>query len=130
MPGVPIEGPLRVLLALVCLAGAACCVIAYRSERRQADAAEAAFFEQRAPEVRALWDDARTLNPDSEIDVGEALTRPPREAERMIGKALRREPENARLWLMMTRFRTEGGRPAAARRSYRRALELDPYLPR
>lgn len=128
----------RLSVVLLCAAGALASLVAYRSERRLEEAltagylGEAGHLSDAQTKVARLLDEARPLNPDSEIDVSRALflrkLRP--QAEAILRTAIRREPDNVRLWLALTQVRVRDGRHGAARRSYERARELDPQLPR
>lgn len=75
-----------------------------------------------------LLRDARTLNPDYAIDVGEARLDRRRGVE-MMRDAVEREPENWELWMRLAQQQREAGDDAGAQRSWARARQLAPLLP-
>jgi tetratricopeptide (TPR) repeat protein len=136
----------RMLAVLVCAAGAAAALVAYRSERRLDEIkrlALASIYYQRSAhgddprserprrEALRLVPSARLLNPDTDIDVqvGLFLETDRRRAHAALERAIHREPENVFLWLALTRRQQREGNLAAAGRSYERARALDPRLP-
>lgn len=131
----------RVLGVVLCMAGVAAALIAYRSERRGDELVRltltALTYEADDPRaVRArrdalrVLDSAQVLNPDSDLEVQRALFLEPdrTEAEALMGKLTRREPENVFLWLSLSKLREARDDAAGARRAYARAAELDPRL--
>lgn len=70
---------------------------------------------------------AKRLNPDFSIDVAQARVTGD---ARVIAEAVKREPENAELWLLLAQLQQRAGDDDAARDSYARARELAPRLPR
>ena len=145
--GAPLRTAFRVVAAVLCAAGMVTALIAYRSERRLDEfksLARSSFSlgsgiptDQGRPtrvqrEALRVLPSARPLNPDTELEVHRALFLEPddRKAEAVLRSALRREPENVRLWLALSNTQVRGDRLASARRSYARARELNPRLPR
>lgn len=130
----------RTLVAALCLAGALAAGIAYRSDHREAEIkrlalvtvskADPATRERARVEALELADSAKVLNPGSEVDVQTAvfLMRDRRRSAELLAELTEREPENLFLWLLLTQKRQREGDQAGARRSYARALQLDPRL--
>jgi hypothetical protein len=136
----------RTLAVVVCASGVAAALLAYRSERRVAEIKQLALVaigqdrdlpggQRRARRARRealrLAKGARLLNPDSDIDVQRALFLEParRRSEAVMREATRREPENAFLWLSLSKRREGDDDLSGARRAYARARALDPRLP-
>jgi predicted Zn-dependent protease len=135
---------LRAIGVAICVVGAGASLLAYRSERRFDQLQRSTFTaigtdprqDPRAESARqralGLISSARLLNPDSRIDVQQALfleLETPA-AEAVLRKATRREPENVYLWISWAKRRESAGDLAGARRAYARAVVLDPRLPR
>jgi hypothetical protein len=132
----------RALIVLLCVVCAFAALVAYRSERRLTEIRRLALttVERRASpaereEARRraldLVPSARLLNPDSEVDVQQAVFLEPDAARRAarIREVTEREPENIFLWFVSLRNAERTGRPAAAQRAYARARALDSRLP-
>ena len=122
----------RAALAVVCLAGAVAAVVTYVSQVN----VERTFELPRGHFARALQlaHDADTaLNPSVIRETAEAVsllhTGRPGAAERVSRDAVREWPHDVARWFVLTRIQLGRGHPAAARRSYRRARQLDPHLP-
>jgi hypothetical protein len=133
-------GPIRVVLVLLCAAGAVAALVAYRSERRLTEIRQLGLVtvERRdspAERERArrhaldLLASARLLNPDSEVDVQRALFLEPRRGTAILDELTDREPDNIYLWFVRLRKEEREGDVAAARLSYAHARALDPRLP-
>jgi Flp pilus assembly protein TadD len=108
-------------------------VVTYRSESAGKDARAAYLSGKPRQVVVDRYEDSRPLNPDAEADIGQAtalfaLGRRERAAE-VLRDAVRREPENARVWVAMSNLMRGLGRRAESRRSWDRARELNPRLP-
>ena len=126
---------LRAALAGTCLAAAIASFMTYIAVVRLKDA----FVEfDSAPNfARALRDmrasdsplDPSTLR-KTVIAVGLLRTGRPAEAEGVMANAVRREPENAAMWVTLARVQLTRGRPAAARASYAHSRRLNPHVPR
>jgi cytochrome c-type biogenesis protein CcmH/NrfG len=89
-------------------------------------------FFQTHDAARALHQlkDARPLNPDSSIDIAQSrLTSGPGYVS-ILQKAVAREPENAILWVRLAQHQANRGDKLGAQQSYRRAVQLDPELPK
>jgi Flp pilus assembly protein TadD len=109
--------------------------IVYRSEGRIADGVRTVVPGGGDEALLAGLEDAKTpLNPDSLRDNSEAITlaRLGRadEAERLMLDVVEREPENQLVWVTLARVQVTAGNLEGARRSYRRALELNSQTPR
>jgi Flp pilus assembly protein TadD len=126
---------------ILCIAGAATALIAYRSERKAdevvrltLDAVGRKAGDPRAGQARRealhALDGALVLNPDSNLEVQRALFLEPRrrDAEALMRKLIRREPENVFLWLSLSNLRESRGDVAGAGRAFGRAAELDPRI--
>ena len=118
----------RLGIALVCVAGVVASLIARDSRLTEQDAFQY-YIQTKDPRgTLKLLDDSKTLNPDFAIDVGEArLDRP--NAVKILQEAVRREPENAELWVRLAQQQVLAKDRAGAQRSYARARELAPLLP-
>jgi cytochrome c-type biogenesis protein CcmH/NrfG len=116
----------RLAVALACVAGVAVSV----TSRDSRVAAEKAYaYSIRTHDARGTLeriDEARRLNPDYRLDIAEARTLPPRQGEVVLERSLRREPENAELWVELSVVQARLGDFAATARSYRRAQALAP----
>ena len=126
---------LRALIVLVCAAGVVGSLIVYRSDERIRNGFnEMTIGGSSDSTLRKLEDADSWLNPDSRRELGIAgvLVRRGRgaEAEAVLREALRREPENALLWVGLARVLVTTGRRAAAERSYDRARSLNTQIPR
>ena len=126
---------LRALIVLVCAAGVIGSLIVHRSDERIRQGFNEMVIGGSADStLRKLEDADSRLNPDSRRDLGIAgvLVRRGRgaEAEAVLREALRREPENALLWVGLARVQVTAGKPAAAERSYDRARSLNTQIPR
>ena len=123
----------RVGVAGACAAGIVASLITYRSEARLQESFRSAVAGRPPAEIVDLLDSSRPLNPDSARETGGAafLLRhgQPQRAEQWLRRALRSEPENARVWLTLARLQVARGQDAAAHRSYERARQLDSQLP-
>ena len=71
-------------------------------------------------------DKARRLNPDYRLDIAEARSLPPKQGKVVLERSLRREPENAELWVELSVIQARLGDFAGTARSYRRAQALAP----
>jgi predicted Zn-dependent protease len=72
---------------------------------------------------------AKRLNPDFGLDVVQSAMSP-EHADRLLRGRLRREPENAELWVALARYQAGHGDREAARQSYAHARRLAPsFLP-
>jgi predicted Zn-dependent protease len=118
----------RLGIALVCVAGVVVSLIA-RDSRTTEQAAFGYYVQTHdARGTLKRLDDAKPLNPDFSIDIGEArLDRP--NAVRILQKAVKDEPENAELWVRLAQQQVVAHDSAGAQRSYARARELAPLLP-
>jgi hypothetical protein len=133
-------GLIRVVLVLLCVAGAVAALVAYRSERRLTEIRQLGLVtveQSDSPTERErarrrgldLLPSARLLNPDSEVDVQRALYLEPQRGTELLEKLTDREPDNIYLWFIRVRKEEREGNVAAARRSYAHARALDPRLP-
>jgi cytochrome c-type biogenesis protein CcmH/NrfG len=131
---VPIQLALRGALALVCVAAAVASVITYASVKRVDHAAYGFVASGDFPRVlRDLRASDSALNPSNYRDQGIAITLlhmgRRAAAERAMARAADAEPQNAFLWVVLTRIRVTRGRLAAARASWAHVRRLDPHLP-
>jgi predicted Zn-dependent protease len=127
-PAVAIRLTVRLVVAVLCAAGIVASLVA-RDSRVTREQAFKSYVETRdVPRTLQLLDDARPLNPDFGLDVGEARLKAA-EGVAILEGALRREPENAELWVELSRKQQAVGDRAGARRSWARARELAPLLP-
>ena len=144
----PLQLLSRVVLAAVCAAGCAVCVLTYVS-RVQLKDAFATYIAQVSAQPRSggpgaarrpfavtlhkLRDSDSALNPNVLRDTGIAISLlhlgRGAESERTMLRAVRREPGNVNAWATLTQVQVARHRIAAARRSYARARQLDPHLP-
>ena len=115
-------------MALVCVAGVVASLIARDSRTTEQDAFQY-YIQTKDPRgTLKRLDDSKPLNPDFSIDIGEArLDRP--NAVRILERAVRKEPENAELWVRLAQQQVIAKDPAGAQRSYARARALAPLLP-
>jgi Flp pilus assembly protein TadD len=131
----------RVLIVLLCVAGAVAALVAYRSERRLVEIRKLGLVtvEKRVSEAERdqarrdaidLLPSARLLNPDSEVDIQEAVYLEPNERRKaaILRELTDREPENIYVWFVRIRKEEREGDYAAARQLYERARTLDPRL--
>ena len=118
----------RIGIALVCVAGVAVSLIARDSRTTEQEAFRYYIETKDAPGTAALLEDSRTLNPDFRIDIGLGRV-DRRRAVRVLEDAVRREPENAELWLRLAQQQNLAKDSAGASRSYGRARDLAPLLP-
>lgn len=124
----------RLVLAVACVAAVVVCAIAYVSVVR-VDHAAFGFVSsgdfQRV--LRDLRESDSALNPSNYRDQGIAITLlhmgRPAAAERFMARVARAEPQNALVWVPLTRIQVTRGRLAAARVSWAHARRLDPHLP-
>ena len=118
----------RLGIALVCVAGVVASLIARDSRTTEQDAFQY-YIQTKDPRgTLKRLDDAKPLNPDFAIDVGEArLDRA--NAVKILQEAVRREPENAELWVRLAQQQVLAHDQAGAQRSYAHARELAPVLP-
>jgi predicted Zn-dependent protease len=126
---VRIQPFLRVAIALVCAGAVVVSLIARDSHI----ATEEAFgYFVRTKDTRGAFDRferAKRLNPDFGLEIVQSTMRPD-QAQRLLTGALRREPENAELWVALARYQAGRGDREAARQSYARARRLAPsFLP-
>jgi predicted Zn-dependent protease len=126
---VPIQQFLRVAIALAC-AGAVVVSLIARDSRIATE--EGFQYYLRTKDARGAFDrfeQAKRLNPDFGLDIVQSTMRPD-QADRLLRGALRREPENAELWVALARYQAKRGDREAARQSYARARKLAPsFLP-
>jgi predicted Zn-dependent protease len=119
----------RLLVALACAGGVVVSVIS-RDSRVESEAAFFRFFDKgnRQDAIRHFRH-AKRLNPAYALDIGLARLQPDRGVA-ILSDAVRREPENAELWLRLAQQQAHAGDLAAAKRSYARARGLAPaFLP-
>ena len=125
----PIQLFLRAALALAC-AGAVFVSLIARDSKIATE--EAFAYVLRTKDARGAYDRferAKRLNPDFGLAIVQATMRPD-QAERLLTAALRREPENAELWVALARWQVHEGDRGAARQSYAHARRLAPsFLP-
>jgi predicted Zn-dependent protease len=127
-PAVAIRLTVRLVVVVLCAAGIVASLVA-RDSRVTREQALLVYVETAdVPRTLQLLDDARPLNPDFGLDVGEARLKGA-EGVAILEKALRREPENAELWVELSRKQRAVGDRAGARRAWARARELAPLLP-
>jgi hypothetical protein len=130
---VPTQLALRAGLAVVCVAAAVASAITYASVVR-VDRVANGFL--RSADFSGVLRDLRAsdspLNPSNYRDQGIAITLlhigRGAEGERFMARAAHAEPENALLWVPLTRIQVARGRLAAARASWAHARRLDPHL--
>ena len=124
----------RALVVALCIAGAVGSFIGYRSQSETA-AVLSEMIAGRADEsmLRRLDDADTFLYPDTLRDSTRAitLTRLGRaeEAERVLLRAVEREPENQTLWVTLARVQATLGKPEAARASAARSSALNSQTP-
>jgi cytochrome c-type biogenesis protein CcmH/NrfG len=128
---VPRRVLVRSALAAVCLAGALAAVVTYVSQVKT----QQTFELRRNDFARALelvHESDTVLNPSIVRDTAEAVslrhTGHGAQAERVMRDAVRDWPLDVVRWFVLTRIQLGHGDPGAARRSYRRARQLDPHL--
>jgi predicted Zn-dependent protease len=132
---VPARILLRGALAAACVAGAIASTVTYVSEVRLQSAVDEALGSlTRCPHVLSDLRASRTpLNPSPRRDLALAgcLLEVGRgqEADRTMERLVAREPQNARVWVMMAVWEAARHRVSAARASRARAVALDPQLP-
>ena len=124
----------RALLAAVCVAGIVAAVEARRAQTQLTDSLERFAKTGDNPRaLRELRESDSSLHPSAyrETAVAFALlaTDKPVEAEEVIAEAARREPDNPKPWLELTRIQLARGREAQARESWAHVRRLDPLLP-
>jgi predicted Zn-dependent protease len=126
---VPTRVLVRLAVALVCAAGVTVSVISRDSRLRGEDAFRLYYEKRDARGAIAVIGESRRLNPTYHLDLAEAeLDRA--HGVQILQRALDREPENAELWLALSRHQNAAGDRAAAKRSYARARALAPlFLP-
>jgi len=116
----------RLAVALACVAGVAVSITS-RDSRVAAEKAYAYSIHTRdARGTLARIDDARRLNPDYRLDIAEARSLPPKQGKVVLERSLRREPENAELWVELSVIQARLGDFPGTARSYRRAQALAP----
>jgi predicted Zn-dependent protease len=118
----------RLGIALVCVAGVVASLIARDSRLTEQDAFHY-YIQTKDPRgTMQRLNDAKRLNPDFSIDIGQArLDRA--NAVKILQAAVKREPENAELWVRLAQQQVIAKDRAGAQRSYARARELAPLLP-
>lgn len=118
----------RILVVVACVAAVVVSVIA-RDSRLAEERAYKAYF-QRTDTSTALrdLDKAEALNPNYGIDLARARIQPER-GPAILEQAVRKEPDNGELWLLLAELQRNAGNEDAARRAYLRARELAPRLP-
>jgi len=100
-----------------------------RDSRTTEQRAFQVYIETKDPQAALkLLDEARPLNPDFALDVGEARLKKG-QGVKILSAAVAREPENAELWVRLAQQQVIAGDEAGAQRSYARARELAPLLP-
>lgn len=124
----------RAVLAAACVAGALASVTVYRSDGKIAAALREVVPGGGDAATVAAMDDAKTfLNPDSLREANKAIVLArygaAGEAERIMLRVVEREPENQNAWVVLARVQATKGDRVAARRSYRRAVELNSRTP-
>lgn len=121
----PIHAFFRFAAAVLC-AGAVVVSLIARDSRT---ATEDGFgYYLRTKDARGAYDRferARRLNPDFGLDIVQSAMRHD-QGDRLLRGALRREPQNAELWVAMARWQVREGDREAARQSYARARRLAP----
>lgn len=125
----PIQPFFRGAIALACAGAAVVSVIARDSRTATEDTFR--YFAS-THDLRGTYDQFerdKRLNPDFGLDVVQSTLRPD-QADRLLRGALRREPENAELWVALAKAQAKRGDGAEARQSYARARRLAPsFLP-
>jgi predicted Zn-dependent protease len=119
----------RLLVALACVAGVVVSVIS-RDSRAEMESAFFRYFDtgNRADAIRHFRH-AKRLNPAFALDIGLARLQPEKGVA-ILSDAVRREPENAELWLRLAQQQAHAGDRAGAKGSYARARRLAPaFLP-
>jgi predicted Zn-dependent protease len=100
-----------------------------RDSRTTEQRAFQVYIETKNPQAALkLLNDAKPLNPDFAIWVGEARLKKG-QGVAILRRAVAREPENAELWVRLAQQQVVAGDKAGARRSYARARDLAPLLP-
>ena len=118
----------RTAVVLACVAGVVVSLIA-RDSRTTEQRAFQVYIETKDPQqALKLLDDAKPLNPDFAITVGEARLKKG-QGVAILRRAVAGEPENAELWVRLAQQQAVAGDRAGAQRSYARACELAPLLP-
>jgi Flp pilus assembly protein TadD len=116
----------RIAVVLLCATGVAVSVTS-RDSRIAAEEAFAYWFRTHdAPGTVERIDGARRLNPSYELDIAKARALPPAQGKVVLERSLRREPENAELWVALSVAQARLGDFAGTARSYRRAQALAP----
>jgi Flp pilus assembly protein TadD len=116
----------RLAVALACLAGVAVSVTSRDSRIASEDVYAYSLRTHDARGTLERIDKARKLNPDYRLDIAEARSLPPRQGKAVLERSLRREPENAELWVELSVIQARLGDFAGTARSYRRAQALAP----
>jgi predicted Zn-dependent protease len=125
---VAIKLVVRLAVALACVAGVVVSLTARDSRTTEQNAFRVYIDTKNVPETLRLLDDARTLNPDFALEIAKArLTKG--EGVAILQQAVKKEPENAEIWLRLSQQQVVAGDRAGAQRSYARARELAPLLP-
>jgi cytochrome c-type biogenesis protein CcmH/NrfG len=116
----------RLAVALACVAGVAVSI----TSRDSRVASEKAYaYSIRTHDARGTLeriDKARRLNPDYKLDIAEARSLPLKQGKAVLERSLRREPENAELWVELSVIQARLGDFPGTARSYRRAQALAP----
>ena len=116
----------RLAVALACVAG----VVVSITSRDSRIAAEVAYgYSIQTHDARGTLeriDKARKLNPDYRLDIAEARSLPPKQGKVVLERSLRREPENAELWVALSQVQAQLGDFFGTARSYHRAQALAP----
>jgi Flp pilus assembly protein TadD len=116
----------RIAVVLLCATGVAVSVTS-RDSRIEAEKAFAYWFrthDERGTVERI--DRSRKLNPSYELDIAKARALPPAQGKAILQRKLRREPENAELWVALSVAQARLGDFAGTARSYTRARDLAP----
>jgi hypothetical protein len=125
--------PLRVLVPFVALVAIACQAIPLATTLAVRDS-QAAVRNNQLGEALERAHDARNVQPWAagphlQLALVHEQAGEIQEASGAIREALERDPDNWRLWLVRARLETKAGSIRAARRSLRRAVQLNPRSP-
>ena len=121
---------IRGAVVLLCAAGIVASLISRHSRELQANAFLDYFHDKNAPLALKRLDDAKTLNPDSDVAIAQARLAKGPAYVGILQKAVEREPENAILWVRLAQHQANHGDKLGAQQSYARAMKLDPELPK
>lgn len=117
-------------MVLLCAAGIVASVIARDSRELQGTVFRDFVKDHDSPRALHRLDGAKRLNPDSSIAIAQSRFAQGKRDVQILQRAVGREPENAVLWVRLAQHQVTHGDKAGGQRSYTRARQLDPQLPK